>query len=120
MTLVSGQVAFHGDLPNATTALLTVKLEDVSLAGMASTVVAKHQQDIDLRQTNAVTFDLSPNADSPEINPQSRYTVTAHVSLHPNDEPEDIRQGDFLTMQSYPVLTQGNPSVVTVEVKRLG
>lgn len=120
MALVSGQVIFDGQLPNVTDALLTVRLEDVSLAGMPSKTVATHQQKLDLTNTGSIMFELMPNADSPEINPMSSYAVTAHVSLHPEDQPEDINQGDYLTMQNYPVLTQGNPSTVIVEVKRIG
>ncbi len=120
MVLVSGQVMFNGNTPNVKKALLTVKLEDVSLVGMPSTVVAVQKEMVDLSTDNAVVFELFPTADSPVINPRSSYSVMVHVSLHPDENPDDIMQGDYLTMQSYPVLTQGNPSNVTIEVKRVG
>lgn len=117
MTLILGQVVFDGDTPDVDRVLLTVRLEDVSLAGMRTTIVAVHQREVDLAEDDSLRFEILPAADSPVINPRSSYAVTAHVSLHPDEQPEDIMQGDYLTVQSYPVLTQGNPSIVTVEVK---
>lgn len=42
--------------------------------------------------------------------------VTVHISMTGKD---DVEMGDYMTMQSYPVLTQGYPDAVTVEVKRV-
>jgi|GEM_PF-1480181 len=120
MALVSGQVILDGEPSDVTKVILAVKLEDVSLVGMASTIVAEYQREIELSHDNPLEFEIFPDANSPVINPRSSYAVTAHVSLHPDDNPQEIRQGDYLTLQSYPVLTQGNPSIVTVEVKRIG
>lgn len=44
------------------------------------------------------------------------YTVSVHVDL---DGDGQVGEGDFITMQSYPVLTYGNPSRVSVRVKEV-
>jgi len=120
MTLVTGQVKFEQDPPQFSKAILTVKLADVSLADVSSQVIAIHTQSVGADDINALAFELSPDADNVEINAKATYTVSAHLSLHPNDNPTEIRQGDYLTTQSYPVLTQGNPTNLDVEVKPIG
>ena len=120
MPLVTGHVKFEQDPPHFSNAVLTVKLADVSLADAQSPVIAIHTQSIGSDDINGLSFELSPDAENIEINPKSTYSVSAHLSLHPNDNPTEIRQGDYLTTQSYPVLTQGNPSTIDVEVKPIG
>ena len=120
MTIVTGQVKFQQDPPPFSNAILTVKLSDVSLADARSQVIAIHTQSVRAEDLGDLSFKLSPDDDSVEINPKATYTVSAHISLHPNDNPTEIRQGDYLTTQSYPVLTQGNPTSIDVEVKPIG
>ena len=120
MTLVTGHVKFEQDPPKFSNAVLTVKLADVSLADAQSPVIAIQTQSVRAEDINGLTFELTPSGDAPEINPRASYSVSAHLSLHPNDNPTEIRQGDYLTTQSYPVLTQGNPSSIDVEVKHIG
>jgi hypothetical protein len=119
MPLVTGQVKFEQDPPQFSNAVLTVKLADVSLEDTPSQVIAIHTQSVGTTDKDGLRFELSPDVDSIEINPKSTYSVSAHLSLHPNDNPTEIRHGDYLTMQSYPVLTQGNPSTIDVEVKHI-
>lgn len=120
MPLVTGQVKFQEESPKFSSAMLTVKLADVSLADAPSQVIAIHTQWVGAENINALTFELTPNGNTPEINPRSTYSVSAHISLHPNDNPSEIRQGDYLTTQIYPVLTQGNPTSIDVEVTYIG
>lgn len=120
MALVTGRVIFDGGLPNVIDGVLTVKLEDVSLVGMKSELVGTYSCELNNSNIDGLDFEIHPNANSPDINPRSNYVVTAHFSTHPDDDSDGIRQGDYLTMQSYPVLTHGNPSAATVELKRIG
>ncbi len=120
MALVTGELVFDADTLPFVGAWLIVKLEDVSLADGPAKVISVYQQDLSYDGNDPVKFQLHTNGDNSEIDPKATYNIRAHVSLHPFDEPEDIRQGDFLTMQSYPVLTQGNPDHVMVEVRRIG
>jgi uncharacterized lipoprotein YbaY len=43
----------------------------------------------------------------------SSYVVRVHVDV---DEDGQISRGDYITMESYPVLTFGHPNLVTVQL----
>jgi uncharacterized lipoprotein YbaY len=58
-------------------------------------------------------FELRPNAN---LNEQAFLAVTAHISMTGKD---DVEMGDYMTMQSYPVLNHGYPDSVTIEVRRV-
>jgi hypothetical protein len=56
-----------------------------------------------------VPFDLRAGA----VDPSRDYAVQAHLET---GRGETVSPGDYLSMQSYPVLTHGAPARVTVEV----
>ncbi len=113
-TLVTGEVVFEADTPPFADAVVTVRLEDVSLIDAPSKVVAEQVIRNVSCSGGGLPFELKgalPDDD------RARYTVSAHVSLGGG---RDVQQGDYITMQSYPVLTHGNPDRVTVQVKLVG
>jgi len=115
MLKVTGQVVFE-EAPSELDALMIVKLELVSLADAPSAVVATFERRIHDEDLVHLPFELELET---EVNPQALYTVSAHISLHPADNPTEIRRGDYITMESYPVVTQGNPNDVKVMVKQI-
>jgi uncharacterized lipoprotein YbaY len=103
------KIAGNPDLPASAKAY--VRLLNTSMADAPSAVVA--EQVIDhLRKDEKVTFRLEPNA----IDERATYTVSVLVDL---DGDGKISKGDYISMQSYPVLTFGSPSEVTIEVKQV-
>ena len=119
MPLVTGQVVFEHEPPHFSKAVLTVKLSDVSIADAPSHVIAIHTRSVGAQDVHNLLFELSPDTSEVTIDPRATYTVSAHISLHPNDNPTEIRHGDYLTTQIYPVLTNGHASTVEVAVKRI-
>lgn len=120
MTIVTGHVVFEAGTPKFDSAILTVRLQDVGLIDGPTTVLAEYSTKISYTgKGQKYEFELDLPDNDPSIDPRSSYVVSAHVSLH-DDDPTDIKVGDFLTMQSYPVLTQGYANTVDVEVKRVG
>lgn len=117
MTTITGHVNLVPAPARIDNAVLTVKLENASLADAPSNVIASATQQIETNDIKSLSFELSPEA---EVDANGSYVVSAHLSLHPDDNPDEIRTGDYLTMQSYPVLTQGYASTVDIEVKRIG
>ncbi len=79
MSLVTGRVIFEQEPSNFAHALLTVKLADVSLADAPSPVIAIQTQSVGVEDINTLTFELTPHEDTPEINPRSTYSVSAHI-----------------------------------------
>jgi uncharacterized lipoprotein YbaY len=111
--LVTGEITFEDGTQPFSGATAFVKLEDVSLMDVDATVVAQQTlQNVAYDGFAAIPFVLNGSADDEK----ARYRVSAHISF---DGDEDIQQGDFVTMQSYPVLTYGNPNTVTLQVRRV-
>jgi uncharacterized lipoprotein YbaY len=106
---ISGRVRLREAIgkPGAT---LRVKLEDVSRADAASTLVAEAILRI-ARPLDAgveLPFVLAVS----EVDEHARYNVRVHVDLTGSG---DITAGDRISTAAYPVLTQGNPDEVTIE-----
>jgi hypothetical protein len=81
---------------------LYLYLEDVSRADAAALPVAKlstliHKK---IRAGDRVTLKLS----IPDLTPTAHYALRAHLSI---DGDEIIAPEDYLTTQSFPLLTQG-------------
>jgi uncharacterized lipoprotein YbaY len=109
--VVKGQIKFAGspDLPASAKAY--VRLLNTSLADAASAAVA--EQVIDHISTGEkAAFILEPNS----IDERDSYTVSVLVDL---DGDGKVSKGDYISMQSYPVLTYGYPNELTVEVKKV-
>lgn len=51
-----------------------------------------------------------------KVNPKSHYSVRVHIDLQREGQ---VYVGDYVTAQSYPVLTFGHPEHVTVHVKKV-
>ena len=112
---VQGEIVIGKEIDSFSGAKATIYLEDVSLADASAQVVARqtipdisHQAGTEKR----IPFNL------PDYTPEERasYTVRVHLSRH---DSQDVRVGDCITMQSYPVLTGNNPDRTTIFVREV-
>lgn len=112
--LVTGEIIFAGDTPTFMGATAYIRLEDVSRMDVAANVIAEQ---VIPRVSGAAGQRLSfaLNGQQPQDN-RARLNISVHVSLSGSRE---IEAGDYITMQSYPVLTHGYPDHVQVEVRRV-
>jgi uncharacterized lipoprotein YbaY len=113
--LVSGQIILDGTR-SFSGVTVYVRLEDVTRVGAPSVTVAEQViPEVSYRagSRQEVAFDLTGR----EPDPRARYNVRVHVDV---DDDGRISQGDYLSTQSYPVLTDGHPDQVTVYVSRVG
>lgn len=112
---VSGEVVFAARPVLPPEAILRVRLLDTTYADAPSRIL------------DEVTFaDIAgtANSGSPlcfQMRAQLsdwriRCTVWAHVALAPH---EGVECGDYVTTQSYPVLTQGYPDHVSLQLHRV-
>lgn len=111
---VTGEIVLpSGDLPAAPVTVRT-RVEDVSRADAPSIVIGEQVQTVRLKPGVVIPFavDVPPGA----VDERRWYSVSVHVDVNGSGRPDT---GDFLTTQSYPVLTGGHPVQVRVQVRRI-
>jgi len=112
--LVSVEVTFE-DAESFSGATVYVRLEDVSRADVAARVIAEQVlRDVSLRPGRPAK--LMINLRGKAVDEQARYAVRVHADL---DGDGQISRGDYISMESYPVLTFGNPNEAIVRVHRV-
>jgi len=114
--LLRGQIVFDESTPSFTGATLYVYLQDTSLADADAVNVAQQVTrgvSYDERARNAVPFVVGG------VVPDERahYTVMVLVDL---DGDGRVSHGDFINVESYPVLTWGRAREVSIRVERVG
>lgn len=114
-TTVRGQVVLPGVELAGETADFIIQVEDVSRADAPSTVVGEQRiPRVALKSGMALPFTVEIPAD--RIIPNHNYSVRVHVDLSGSGK---VEKADLITMQSYPVLTQGHGNEVNVSVKQV-
>jgi len=113
--LVSGEIVFaeRPELPPDATAY--VRLLDTSAADAPSSKIAEQVLKNIAKKANqgeAIPFAINGKIESE----RASYTLSVLVDL---DGDGEISQGDFINMQSYPVLTFGFPNRVSIEVRQI-
>lgn len=112
--LVEGELVLD-DLPSFSDATVYVRILDIGRADGPSPMIA--EQVISGVSHRAGTHERIPfklRADPSDA--KTDYTVFAHICKSGGDE---IQSGDYITQQSYPVLTFGRPTRVTVRLKQV-
>ena len=110
--LVDGDIEFEGE-PSFSDATLYVRLEDVSEADAPAKVVSEYvRRGVTVNPETAETVTFTLTGEAPD--PTASYSVRAHLDV---DGDGQVSAGDFISTQSYPVLTSGHPSRVSVLVR---
>jgi putative lipoprotein len=111
----------HGQLelsPHGTAfrpARIVIELEDISRADAPSQVVARQQFVPDvLPSGELIPFTLEVPAGA--LDPRHIYSVRVHVDVNGSGT---LDFGDYITMQSYPVLTRGYGDEVRVVARQV-
>lgn len=92
-----------------------IELEDVSRADAASQVVTRMRfPATKIHQPGLILFDLAVPKDA--IDEKSLYSIRAHVDINGSGE---VERGDYITTQSYPVLTRGYGDKVRLQLQRV-
>jgi len=113
--LVNGEIPLGEAKRSFTGATVHVQLEDVSYADAPSRVIAEqvipnvsHESGTE----HALRFALY--GDAPDE--KGRYIVTVHVDLQGQGR---VNRGDYLSMESHPVLTHGYPNQISVRLREV-
>jgi uncharacterized lipoprotein YbaY len=112
-SIISGEIRFAEppSLPEDTK--IYVRVLDTGMADASSTVVAEQVLSNMSQKANAgepISFSIQVKVE----NQQSSYSLSVHVDT---DGDGKRSKGDFINMQSYPVLTFGYPDTIAVLVK---
>ncbi len=114
-TLIIGEILFCAKLNSFSGATVNVYLEDVSFLDAPAKIVAKqvishvaHEMGTENRVKFALIGEIA------DI--RARYSLRVHTALSGN---EQIQRGDYISMESYPVLTFGHPHQVTIRVQEV-
>jgi uncharacterized lipoprotein YbaY len=113
---VSGEIHLEPPPADLSGATVRVRLEDTSLIDAAAEMVSEQVIEglpSQLPAEEGIPFCLSVEAPDPK----ATYTVRVHVDL---DGSGRLKKGDYINMESYPVLTRGHPREVTVRARRIG
>jgi putative lipoprotein len=105
---VTGTVTYLQRMALPPTAVIQVQLLDVSLADAPSKVIAEEKITLGDRQV-PVPFELK--LDPAAIDPKHIYSVSAKITVE-----GELR---FISDQSHPVLTRGNPNKAEIVVKQV-
>lgn len=113
--MLHGQIVFGDDAQAFSGATLYVMVEDVTYADSEAVIVGRLvETDVsyDPATREPLTFEVS--GEVPDSN--ALYSVRAHIDLEGDGK---ISHGDYVNTQSYPVITRGHPSEVSVRVSRV-
>ncbi len=113
--LVKGKVTFEEKAPPFTGATMYVRLENVTLADAAAEVVADYVER-NVAFDPKIDKDLSFAIAGKAPDPQASYAVRVHIDI---DGDGEVSLGDFISTQSYPVLTFGYPREVSILVRQV-
>jgi len=114
--LLRGHVVFDDSAASFTGATLYVSLQDTSLADADAVTVAE-------QITKGVAYDAGARNTLPFAlggmipDERAHYTVRVLVDL---DGDGRVGHGDFVNVESYPVLTWGHTHEVSIRVERVG
>ncbi|GAL29980.1 lipoprotein-related protein [Vibrio variabilis] len=97
MAAVKGTIAYRERIALPADAVVTVKLQDVSLQDVAAKVISEQTFTTDGAQ---VPFDFELSYDTKDINPKHTYSVSARIEV-----AGKLR---FISDTSYPVITDAN------------
>jgi uncharacterized lipoprotein YbaY len=110
---VCGEIVFDPAPPSLSGATVYVRLRDTSLADAPSRVVAEQAMTrVEGLPPGGGELTFALPLESADA--RRTYTVSVHVDL---DNDGRVGPGDFISTESYPVLTFGHPDRVRVRVR---
>jgi uncharacterized lipoprotein YbaY len=113
--LVTGEIVFEGEGQSFSGATAYVRLEDVTQADApAKTVAEQVINNVSYQAGGGARLPFTLTGDLP--GERRRYAVRVHVDV---DGDGQVGRGDYISMESYPVLTFGSPSEISVRVREV-
>ena len=112
---MTGEVLFEKSARAFSKATVYIRLEDNSKADAASQIIAeKVVRDFSHKQGGGGGLEFELHGEHP--GERADCNVRVHVDV---DGDGEVSTGDYITMESYPVLTYGHPRRVSVTVREV-
>lgn len=112
---VQGTIALPESGVSDVVATVRVQVEDTSRADAPSRVVGEQvHRNVHLKSGKDFPFSIAVPADA--VDEKSSYTVRAHVDVSGSGV---VEVGDFVSTQSYPVLTRGHSNEAVIKVSQV-
>jgi uncharacterized lipoprotein YbaY len=113
--ILQGQIELPHQITAFRPARVVIELEDISRADAPSQIAARlHLETGTLRSGDTIPFAIEIPAGA--LDEQSLYSVRVHIDVNGSGI---VDPGDYITMQSYPVLTRGYGNKVRVAVRQV-
>lgn len=113
--LVKGKITFEEVALPFTGATMYVRLERITAADIASKVIAQYvERDVAFHPKTFGGLSFAIVGNPPD--PQASYAVRVLIDI---DGDGAVSKGDFISMQSYPVITFGHPREVSILVRQV-
>lgn len=111
--VVRGSIRLPSKMPPGIAAQIVVRVEDVSRADAPSIVIGEQRlATVSICGGDSVPFAIQVPAE--RIDDRGSYSVSAHIDLGGSGQ---VETGDFISTQTYPVLSRQYPDDVDVEVR---
>jgi uncharacterized lipoprotein YbaY len=107
---VQGEILFDKPITFSPCSVIYIRLEDVTQVDSFSTIITEKAIK-GLTAGNKIGFDIEGM-----ICNTHNYIISVHADI---DGDGKISVGDFINMQSYPVLTYGHPKYISVDAKQV-
>jgi putative lipoprotein len=112
---VRGEVVLPDSSVPERAADMAVYVEDISRADAPSSVIGEQRQKgVALRPGARIPFTIEVPARF--IQDNSLYSIRAHIDVSGSGE---VAVGDFVSTETYPVLSRGHGTSATVKVRRV-
>jgi uncharacterized lipoprotein YbaY len=110
--LVTGEILLSKELGSFSGATASIYLEDVSLVDAPAKIVTKQViDDLNHKRGTENRIEFALRGEIAES--RARYSIRVHITFHSD---EQIHPGDYISTESYPVLTDGSSDRVLVSV----
>ncbi len=113
--LVTGEVVFDKGSNPFIDATVYIRVKDVSRIDAESITVAELMMDavsMNMLAERTVAFAVPGTS----VDEKAHYIISVHVDV---DNDGRLSKGDFITVQSFPILTHGYPDHVVVRVVQI-
>jgi hypothetical protein len=113
--LLEGEITWENMEASFSGATAYIRLEETSRADFASRIIAEQIiQNVSLHTGGKNKLKISLHGEIPDK--KATYIVSVHIDT---DGDGQVSPGDYITVESYPVLTFGHPNQVAICVRQI-